>query len=127
MLLDPNTWSKDGTIALAGLGFSDDGHYLAYARSEAGSDWSTWRVMEIATGKVLPDELKWTKFSAGLLDQGRQGLLLQPLRGAEAGAEFQALNFNNKLYYHRARHAAIGRVAGLFSAGASRVAVRRRR
>ena len=44
VLLDPNQWSKDGTIALAGLGFSDDGKYLAYGRSEAGSDWSTWHV-----------------------------------------------------------------------------------
>ena len=49
MLLDPNQWSKDGTIALTGLGFSDDGRYMAYARAEAGSDWSTWHVMEIAT------------------------------------------------------------------------------
>ena len=80
VLLDPNTWSKDGTIALAGMGFSDDGKYVAYARSEAGSDWHTWRIMEIATGNLLPDELKWTKFGRRVVDQGRQGLLLRPLR-----------------------------------------------
>ena len=54
VLLNPNTWSKDGTIALAGLGFSDDGRYVAFARSEAGSDWSIWHIMEIATGSCCP-------------------------------------------------------------------------
>ena len=54
VLVDPNQWSKDGTIALAGLGFSDDGRYLAYGRSEAGSDWCTWHVMEIASGACCP-------------------------------------------------------------------------
>ena len=57
VLLDPNTWSKDGTVALTGLGFSDDGRYVAYSRSEAGSDWSNWHVLEIDSGKPLPDEI----------------------------------------------------------------------
>src|SRR5262249_54997657 len=51
VLLDPNTWSKDGTVSLADATVSDDGKYLAYARSEAGSDWQQIYVMEIATGK----------------------------------------------------------------------------
>src|SRR5436309_7654439 len=63
VLLDPNKWSKDGTVALAGTAFSDDGKYLAYAIAEAGSDWNTWRVLTIDTGKLLDDELKWVKFS----------------------------------------------------------------
>ena len=63
MLIDPNTWSKDGTIALGQMGFSEDGKYLAYSRSEAGHDWSVWHVLEIATGQQLPDELKSTNFS----------------------------------------------------------------
>ena len=91
----------DGTIALGELGFSDDGKYLAYSRSEAGSDWSVWHVLEIATAKQLPDELRWTKFSQRLLDQGRQGLFLRPLRAAQGRGRFQSLNFNHKLYYHR--------------------------
>ena len=85
VLLDPNQWSKDGTIALAGLGFSDDGRYLAYARAEAGSDWSTWHVMEIATGKLLPDELKWTKFSHASWTKDGKGFFYTPLRRAAAG------------------------------------------
>ena len=61
-LLDPNTWSKDGTIALGGLGFSDDGRYMAYSRAEAGSDWSTWHVLEIASGKVCPTSFTGPSF-----------------------------------------------------------------
>src|SRR5262245_59288546 len=59
VVLDPNKWSKDGTVALAGMSFSDDGKHLAYGVAEAGSDWVTWRVMNLATGKVLDDEVKW--------------------------------------------------------------------
>jgi prolyl oligopeptidase len=100
-LLDPNRWSKDGTIALAGLGFSNDGRYMAYARSEAGSDWSTWHVMEIASGHVLGDELKWTKFSRAAWTKDGKGFFYARYQSPRRGAEFQALNFNNKLYYHR--------------------------
>jgi prolyl oligopeptidase len=101
VLLDPNRWSKDGTIALAGTGFSDDGRYMAYARSEAGSDWSTWHVMEIAAGHVLGDELKWTKFSRASWTKDGKGFFYSRYEEPRRGAEFQALNFNNKLYYHR--------------------------
>ena len=59
VLLDPNSWSKDGTVALSGSAFSDDGRYVAYGVQDAGSDWNTWKIMEIETGKVLDDELKW--------------------------------------------------------------------
>jgi prolyl oligopeptidase len=101
VLLDPNQWSKDGTIALDGLGFDDDGRYLAYARAEAGSDWSTWRVMEIDSQKLLPDELKWTKFSAAAWTKDGKGFFYCRYEEPPAEAKFHALNFNNKLYYHR--------------------------
>ncbi|MGD0899086.1 MAG: prolyl oligopeptidase family serine peptidase, partial [Thermoguttaceae bacterium] len=101
ILLDPNTWSKDGTIALTGLSPSDDGRWLAYCRSEAGSDWSTWRVLEIATGKTQPDELRWTKFSHASWTKDSKGFFYTRFDEPKKGAEFQALNFNNKLCYHR--------------------------
>src|SRR4051812_15669761 len=52
VLIDPNRWSKDGTIALADTVPSDDGQYVAYGVAEAGSDWHTWKVLSTATGKV---------------------------------------------------------------------------
>jgi prolyl oligopeptidase len=54
VLLDPNGWSKDGTVALGGVAVSDDAKYVAYAVAEAGSDWQTIRVAEVANGSSLP-------------------------------------------------------------------------
>ncbi len=74
---------------------------MAYARAEAGSDWSTWRIMEIASGELLPDELKWTKFSLASWTKDGKGFFYTRFDEPKPGAEFQALNFNNKLCYHR--------------------------
>ncbi len=101
VLLDPNTWSKDGTIALQGVSFSDDGKYAAYGRAEAGSDWATWRVMEIESGKILPEELKWTKFTRAAWTRDGRGFFYSRFEEPQSGAMYQALNFNNKLYYHK--------------------------
>ncbi len=85
VLLDPNSWSEDGTVALAGMAFSDDGKYMAYGIQDGGSDWRTWRMMEIESGKILDDELKWIKFSECGLDEGRSRVVLQSLRRTERG------------------------------------------
>jgi prolyl oligopeptidase len=63
VLLDPNTLSKDGTTALGDFELSEDGRYLAYALSEAGSDWNRIQVRELASGKDLPERVEWVKFS----------------------------------------------------------------
>ncbi|MFT7540479.1 MAG: prolyl oligopeptidase [Gammaproteobacteria bacterium] len=62
VLLDPNSFSEDGTIALAGTNPSPDGRLLAYATSDGGSDWRTWYFLEIESGKLLPDILHRNKF-----------------------------------------------------------------
>jgi prolyl oligopeptidase len=64
MLLDPNKFSEDGTSRLGIFAISKDGRFLAYGISSGGSDWQDLRVMEIASRKVLPDDLKWIKVSA---------------------------------------------------------------
>ena len=101
VLIDPNTWSKDGTVALAGTAFSDDGKYLAYGIQDAGSDWRTWRIMTIADGKVLDEELKWIKFSGVSWTRDSKGFFYGRYPEPEEGAEFQNLNLNQKIYYHR--------------------------
>jgi prolyl oligopeptidase len=101
VLIDPNTWSADGTIALNGMGFSKDGRYVAYAKAEAGSDWSTWHVLEIASGKTLPDELRWIKSPGASWTRDGRGFFYSRYEEPKKGAEFQSLNFNNKLCYHR--------------------------
>jgi prolyl oligopeptidase len=101
VLLDPNTWSKDGTVALAALSVSDDGKYLAYCVAEAGSDWNTWRVMEIDAGRVLPDEVRWSKHSGAAWTKDGKGFFYGRYPEPEKGAEFQGRNLNQRLYYHR--------------------------
>ena len=101
VLFDPNKWSKDGTVALAGTMFSDDGRYAAYGIADAGSDWRTWRVMEIETGKVLDDELKWVKFSSPSWTKDGQGFFYGRFDEPDPGDEFQDLNLNQQVFYHR--------------------------
>lgn len=101
VLLDPNAWSKDGTVALSGSAFSDDGRYVAYGVQDAGSDWNTWKIMEIETGKVLEDELKWVKFSGADWTPDSKGFFYARYPRPEEGAAFTSLNTNMKVYYHR--------------------------
>src|SRR5512133_3074839 len=63
VLLDPNTLSKDGTVALGSTSFSDDGNLLAWSSAEGGSDWIEWHVRDVATGQDKDDHVKWSKFS----------------------------------------------------------------
>ena len=100
-IIDPNTWSADGTIALGGLAFTKDGRYLAYSRAEAGSDWMIWHVMEIATGKILPDEVRWSKSGQASWTKDGKGFFYSRYDEPKKGAEFQSLNFNSKIFYHR--------------------------
>ncbi len=101
VLIDPNTWSKDGAVALSGLAPSEDGKHLAYGVAEAGSDWTTWRVLDIASGKPAADELKWTKFTRAAWTKDSKGFFYSRYEEPKKGAEFQVLNLNNRLYYHR--------------------------
>jgi prolyl oligopeptidase len=64
LLLDPNTFSADGTVALSGASFSEDGRYLAWGTSSGGSDWQTWRVRDVESGADLAETIEWTKFAS---------------------------------------------------------------
>jgi len=101
VLLDPNTWSKDGTVALAGMSFSDDGKYMAYGVQTAGSDWRTWHVMEVATRRVLEDKLEWVKFSSPAWTHDSRGFFYGRFAAPRDGTAFQELNLNQSVYYHR--------------------------
>lgn len=58
-MLDPNTLSDDGTVALNTFSVSEDAKYLAYGLSSSGSDWVTIKLMNIKDKKVEPDVLSW--------------------------------------------------------------------
>jgi prolyl oligopeptidase len=100
VLLDPNTLSADGTVALAGTATSDDGKLMAYGLATSGSDWNEWHVRDVDTGKDLPDDLKWLKFSGASWTKDNKGFYYS--RYAEpTGAAFRDANYFQKLYYHR--------------------------
>ena len=99
-LIDPNKWSADGTVALSGTAFSDDGKYLAYGIQESGSDWRTWNVIEIETGKKLEDEIKWIKFGSCQWTPDNKGFFYNRYDEPKKDEKYDALNKNQKVYYH---------------------------
>ena len=101
MLLDPNTLSEDGTVALAGTSYSADGRYLAYSLSEGGSDWNTIRVRDVPTGRDIQDELQWVKFSNTAWLRDDSGFFYSRYDAPEEGKELQGVNYYQKLYFHK--------------------------
>ena len=101
VLIDPNKWSKDGTVALGSTSFSDDGRFAAYSVAEAGSDWNTWRILEVETGRQLTDELKWVKFSGASWTPDNKGFFYSRYDAPPEGAAFQKTNLNQQVFYHR--------------------------
>ncbi len=101
VLLDPNTWSKDGTVALGSFAPSPDGKLLAYARSEAGSDWQQIYVVEVATGKEQADHLKWARFSDVDWARDGSGFYYTRYPEPEAGELYQSVALNQMVYFHK--------------------------
>ncbi|MEO1399926.1 MAG: prolyl oligopeptidase family serine peptidase [Cyanobacteria bacterium J06635_1] len=101
VLLDPNTLSEDGTVALSGIAISKNGQYLAYGLSSAGSDWMEWKVRTIETGEDLDDVLKWIKFSGASWTHDHQGFFYSRYDEPQEDTQFEDVNYYQKLFYHR--------------------------
>jgi prolyl oligopeptidase len=97
--LDPNKLSADGTVALSELSVSKDGKYLAYMTSAGGSDWNEAYVMDVETGKLLSDHIKWIKFS-GFAWKGN-GFYYSRFEEPVKGKELSQKNENHKVYFHK--------------------------
>ncbi|MBD2482428.1 prolyl oligopeptidase family protein [Planktothrix sp. FACHB-1365] len=101
VLLDPNTLSPDGTIALSGMSISEDGNLMAYGLSTSGSDWQEWKVLDINTQENLSDHLKWVKFSGASWTHDHQGFFYSRYDEPQEGKPLEETNYFQKLYYHR--------------------------
>lgn len=99
VFIDPNQLSPDGTIRINLAGFSPDFRYVAISRSEAGSDWSEIRVMEIATRQELPDRIQWVKFSGA--SWYKDGFFYSGYDKPAPGEELKARNEYQKVFYHK--------------------------
>ena len=101
VLIDPNAWARDGATALAEWTPSKDGAHLLYAVQDGGTDWRIVRVKDVATGKDLPDEIRWVKFSALDWAKDGSGFYYSRFPAPEDGETFQSLNENQAVYFHK--------------------------
>ncbi len=101
VLLDPNTLSADGTVALAGRAITDDGKLMAYGTAASGSDWTEWHVRDVATGNDLPDLIKWVKFSDASWTKDDKGFFYSRYDEPKEGMALRDTVYFQKLYYHR--------------------------
>lgn len=100
VLVDPNAWSEDGTLALAEWAASEDGSQVAYAVQESGSDWRTIRVLDVETGDVLADEVEWVRFTTISWIADGSGFLYSRFPQPAAGTGGQAPIANHAVYFH---------------------------
>jgi len=100
VLIDPNTWTKDSTMRLAGFSPSADAKYAVYGISKSGSDWTQYKVMELATKKILPDTIDWVKVSA--IAWHADGFYYSRYPEPGTGkSELAAINEDHRVYFHK--------------------------
>lgn len=99
VFFDPNTLSDDGTVAASIASFSGDDKYAVLSVQKSGSDWTTFKVMEVETKKELEDEINWVKFSGA--SWYKDGFFYSRYDEPKAGDEFKGKNEYHKLYYHK--------------------------
>ena len=100
VLIDPNQFSDDGTVSLGGTSISNDASHIAYSISDGGSDWRTWKIMNIETGEVLDDELNWAKFSGASWENDDSGFYYRKYDEPD-GELLKELNESPKLMFHK--------------------------
>jgi len=100
VLLDPNTFSADGTVAISGLSITDDGSLAAYSIADAGSDWVKWHVRDVTTGEDLPDIVEWSKFSGAAWLKDGSGFFYEGYDAPKAEA-LKAANYFHKVFFHK--------------------------
>lgn len=101
VLIDPNKLSEDGTVSLSSWTASDDGKYLAYSISKAGSDWQEWFVRNVDTGEDLEDHLKWVKFSGASFKNDGSGFYYSRYKKPDEKGKYKSRNYYQKLYFHK--------------------------
>lgn len=101
VFFDPNKLTSDGTAALGGFSFTDDGKLWAYGVAVAGSDRTEWKIMEVETGKYLPDTLKPNRQGGISWLNDNSGFYYSRFPDAEAGSELKGNNYFQKLYFHK--------------------------
>lgn len=105
VLLDPNTLSEDGTVALNTYSVSENAKFLAVGLSSSGSDWVNIKVIRIADKSTEPDSLSWVKFSSITWSHDSKGFFYSRYPAPKEREELDAgtetnINLNHQLFYH---------------------------
>ena len=114
--LDPNSLSPDGSVALSGFVPAPDAQHFAYGQADGGSDWSTYYIRELGTGKQLPDVIRWVKFSSLSWTEDGKGFFYGRYPEPRAGKALEDAVRDKKIYYHALGTAAVGRSPDLRTA-----------
>ena len=101
VFFDPNKLSTDGTAALSGSSFTDDGKLWAYGVAVAGSDRTEWKVMDVASGRLLPDTLRPNRQGGVSWLKDNSGFYYSRFPDAQAGGELKGNSFYQKIYFHK--------------------------
>ncbi len=99
IFLNPNQFSKNGTISLGSLSFSESGLMVAYSISEGGSDWRKIILMDVNSKQIMEDTIKDVKFS-GISWKKNDGFFYSSYDKPK-GSELSAKTDQHKLYYHK--------------------------
>ena len=100
-LLDPNTYRADGTVALDGTSPSWNGKMLAYSVAQAGSDWTEWKIRDVAAGKDLPDKIQWTKSTSFAWTKDNRGFYYSRYPEPPPDKLLTVAAENQKVYFHK--------------------------
>lgn len=101
VFFDPNKLAADGTAALSGSSFTDDGKLWAYGVSKSGSDRTEWRIMNTETGEYLPDTLAPNRQGGVSWLNDNSGFFYSSYPPAEKGQELKTTTYFQKLYFHK--------------------------
>ena len=100
ILIDPNLLAADGSIALAQAVPDRSGGLIAFSYTEAGSDWKTWRVLDVDSGAERTDVVRWSKFCSPCWLPEATGFLYTAF-DAPDGDEFTSRNAAERVQLHR--------------------------
>ncbi|WP_442789672.1 prolyl oligopeptidase family serine peptidase [Novosphingobium sp. SL115] len=100
LLLDPNGWSADGSVALAQWEPSPNGRFVAFAQQIAGSDWRTLRVVDVVSGRLMDERLEWAN-DTEIAWAGEEGFFYSRFPAPAPGADPRAPRFDKAVWFHR--------------------------
>ena len=100
IVLDPNALSPDGKLIVTDYVAARDGQHLAYGVSEAGSDWTEWRVRDLASGHDLPDVARYTKYYKPQFTHDSKGFYYSAFPAPRVGQELSTRDSGDAVYYH---------------------------